>query len=233
MDIVEKVAPGWVYNFADYCQMFDLSEADRKKAILDFPGGVSSFNAEMHELGHSVLSADVAYVLSPDEIQQHAQKVYEKNEDFLTANMQTLRSHVADEVDKIFAQWQDNMRMFIDHYAQSSSSERYCVIDSSTLPFSDGQFSLALCSDFMFHTQSSDLLSPEVLIKELCRVAHEVRVFPLLDEKGEVNPGLGPLMLMLQQDGYGVEVREVPYELRKGGNAMLRVWSNQCEVVKT
>ncbi len=31
----------------------------------------------------------------------------------------------------------------------------------------------------------------------------------------------------LQERDYGIEVREVPYKLQKGSNAMLRIWTKK------
>jgi len=38
------------------------------------------------------------------------------------------------------------------------------------------------------------------------------------------------VLLGLQQENFGVEVREVSCALYPEGNAMLRVWAQECEV---
>ena len=68
------------------------------------------------------------------------------------------------------------------------------------------------------------------VIRELARVAKEVRIFPLIDRHGQPSPFLGPVLLGLQEGNYGVEVKEVPYHLQPKGNAMLRVWAQQCQL---
>ncbi|EKD77859.1 MAG: putative cytosolic protein [uncultured bacterium] len=97
------------------------------------------------------------------------------------------------------------------------------------LPYATNQFDLALCTDFIFHhgLPSEDIAST---VKELCRIASEVRLFPLLDNQGKMSNELGPLMLMLQKKNYGVEVREVPDQTGKGRNAMLRIWEQECRL---
>jgi hypothetical protein len=85
-------------------------------------------------------------------------------------------------------------------------------------------FDLALCSHFLF--TYSDHLSEEFhldAILEMCRVAREVRIFPLLKISGEVSPWLQPVIGELVARGYGVERMPVSYEFQKGGNQMLRV----------
>lgn len=97
------------------------------------------------------------------------------------------------------------------------------------LPYATNAFDLALCTDFIFYHQLSmkDIMS---IISELCRIASEARIFPLLDHQGKNSEDLGPLLLMLQQKNYGVEVRQVPYQTGISANAMLRVWEHECKV---
>lgn len=101
----------------------------------------------------------------------------------------------------------------------------------STLPFADFTFDLALCPDYLFmdeDNQSVDFHLQQIV--ELARVAKEVRIFPLSDSDGLPSSLLGPVLLGLQQENYGVEVRDVTSSFRPNGNAMLRVWAQQCHV---
>jgi hypothetical protein len=61
----------------------------------------------------------------------------------------------------------------------------------------------------------------------MLRIAHEVRIFPLLTLDRQTSPYLKPLLKMLHDDGYVTDVITVPYEFQKGGNQMLTVVSNQ------
>ena len=222
--------PGWIYSLADYCQMFDLNSDDREKSIFDFPGGISSFNTEMHVLGHRVVSADQAYSLLPNEIAVYAEEVFIKNEEFLQAHLHTLRSNHPEDLQQIFRMWQHNKDQFIMDYSQGLSEGRYQSIESINFPYKNHQFSLALCSDFLFHSQLNPGFNANELINELCRIATEVRIFPLLDQHGEISLQLGPVMLFLQEQNFQIEIKEVSYYLRQGGNAMLRVKANECPV---
>src|SRR5262249_30464855 len=61
-------------------------------------------------------------------------------------------------------------------------------------------------------------------IIEMCRVAWEARIFPLLTAfAGEPSPHLEPVMAALREQGYEVEIRSVNYEFQKGGDKMLSV----------
>ena len=99
------------------------------------------------------------------------------------------------------------------------------------LKFSEYTFQLGLASHalFLVHEDKSAEFHVEV-ISELCRVAQEIRIFPLLDGSGQISELVGPVLLGLQQKGLAAEIREVDYEFQKGGNAMLRVWSDECNL---
>ena len=61
-------------------------------------------------------------------------------------------------------------------------------------------------------------------VRELCRVAREVRVFPLLSLKREPSPHLDDVRSAVETDGWASEVVGVDYELQPGANQMLRVF---------
>jgi hypothetical protein len=65
-----------------------------------------------------------------------------------------------------------------------------------------------------FHVQS---------LKELFRVANEVRIFPLLELGAGRSRHLDPVVARLRAKGCAVSIETVGYEFRKGGNQMLRV----------
>lgn len=102
--------------------------------------------------------------------------------------------------------------------------------DLPNLPFKDNQFDLALCAYFLFSRKELSAVFHLAAIKEMCRVAGEARIYPLVDEEGEPSEILPQIMLQLQQENYGLELKEVADEFQKGGNAMLRVWSQACSV---
>jgi hypothetical protein len=57
----------------------------------------------------------------------------------------------------------------------------------------------------------------------MCRVAKEVRVFPLLAVDGERSSYVDALQKRLGAEGYAISIDEVPYEFQRGGNQMMRV----------
>lgn len=221
---------GWVYNLTDYYQMFDLTEADLKKRLFDFPGGISSFNAELFQQGVHVVSGDASYDMTVPEITQKANTIFEANKTFLSENLERFPEGSDALLQQVFNQWLLSKQLFLADYEKGVDDHRYRCVTMPHLPFDDAAFGLALCSDFLAITQSTSHVTSAQLIMELCRIAEEVRIYPLMDTQGNMNEALCPVMLQLQQDNFGVEVREVAYEQQLGGNAMLRVWSKECAV---
>ena len=60
-------------------------------------------------------------------------------------------------------------------------------------------------------------------IRELCRIAFEVRIFPLLELGTKTSRHLDGVSDALSQEGYEVTIGSVDYEFQKGGNQMMTV----------
>ena len=102
---------------------------------------------------------------------------------------------------------------------------------SGALPFPDFMFDLALCPDYLFTDENNQSIAFHLQqIIELARVAKDVRIFPLTDSQGLPSPLLGPVLLALQHDNYGIEVRDVTTLEHPKGGVMLHVWAQQCPV---
>ncbi len=219
--------PSWVHSLDDYKAMFDLGEQEMSSSILDYPAGVSSFNAQMHAMGYSMVSADANYSLSPEEMVKAVGVIKES----LAKQLEDFGERLIDQNpksrDDILSAWNQYVQQFLDDYPSGLQEGRYQAASLPRLPFDDGAFQLALCSDMLFREKEHPA---QEIVSELCRVATEVRIFPLLDASGQISPEIGPIMLNLQQEDFGVEVRQVPYKLQKGSNAMLRVWVKSCTV---
>ena len=229
METKTPLIPSWVHSLNDYRSMFGLSNKDLDRSILDYPACISSFNAEMHALGHKVVSADPYYNLPPLDMSKHADDIIQRLATQLHHYADRIQGEGEKTLENILNAWNQYAQLFVTDYSQGQLEGRYQAAGLPTLPFEHFQFQLALCPDLLFRGENE---SPEQVINELCRVAHEVRVFPLLDDEGEVASELGPVMLKFQETNYGVEVREVPYRLQKGSNAMLRIWAKECTVTE-
>jgi hypothetical protein len=57
----------------------------------------------------------------------------------------------------------------------------------------------------------------------MCRVAAEVRIFPLLALGGARSPLVDLCAAELHDSGFSVAIETVPYEFQRGGNQMMRI----------
>lgn len=221
---LEQVIP-WGRCLDEYMGMFNLKSADCELEILDCAGGPASFNVEMTRRGSKVISCDPVYQFSAVEIGDRIQATYQTVIDGVTANLDDfVWTNIADP-SQLGEVRMAAMQQFLADLPLGIEQGRYVTAELPFLPFQNGQFDLALCSHFLF--AYSHLLSVEfhiAAITEMCRVAKEVRIFPLLQSfSSEVSEWLEPTIKELEKAGFGVELQQVAYEFQKGGNKMLRV----------
>jgi len=116
------------------------------------------------------------------------------------------------------------MNDFLDDYPAGRTTGRYVDAELPDLPFGDSSFDLAVCSHFLFlyTTQLGDSFHRRA-IRELCRVAREVRIFPLLALGAVPSPFVEPVAAEFGEDGFNVSIEDVPYEFQRGGNRMMRI----------
>jgi hypothetical protein len=119
------------------------------------------------------------------------------------------------------------MQEFLRDYPMGVQEGRYVDAELPSLPFHDGQFDLAVCSHllFLYSSQLGETFHHAAVL-ELCRVARDVRVFPLLALGGAPSPFVDGTADVLRTAGYDVSIERVPYEFQRGGNEMMRIrWS--------
>lgn len=221
----------WGHSTADYQEMFALNDDDLKKKIIDCYPGASSFNAEITEKHGHVVSVDTLYEMDKtalthylDKVSETMQKKLEQNkEKFIWSNKTTLNELIKTR--------QQGIKKFLSDFEKGQKEKRYVGDKMKWLPFANRTFQLALCSHFLFgYRDHFDLNDHITVIRELSRIADEIRIFPLIDSQGEISSLVGPILLALQQQQVGVEVREVPYQFQKKGNAMMRIWAQSCHL---
>lgn len=222
---LQSVAP-WGRSLEEYTQMFDLKVPDFQSKLLDCAGGPASFNAQVSRLGSAkVVSCDPMYQFSANEISQQIEKTYGA---ILSTTRESQSNFVWKEIRSIEHLGERrvrSMRQFLEDFPTGVLEGCYRIGGLPNLPFHDCEFDLALCSHFLF--TYSNLLSLEFhldSIRELCRVATEVRIFPLIGQFGaEYSPYVSTLMSRLPAEGFECKIKRVPYEFQKGGNEMLSV----------
>lgn len=219
---LKEVIP-WGRTFEEYLGMFRLNQDELKqKRILGCGDGPASFNAEATQLGINVTSCDPIYAFSADEIRSQIDATYALVMEKLQFESDTFIWTTFRSPDDLGAARMTAMRRFLEDYIEGRTKGRYQVGALPVLNYGDKQFDLVLVSHFLF--LYSDQFSQQFHIDammELCRVAHEVRVFPLNALGGTLSPYVRPVMEHLRELGYRAEKVPVSYEMQKGANTML------------
>ena len=116
------------------------------------------------------------------------------------------------------------MKFFLEDYEEGRRAGRYIAAALPRLPFAAGRFDLALSSHYLLlYSDQLDLDAHLAAVREMLRVAGEVRIFPLLDLAGRPSRHLDPLRRALAAEDAESEIRPVAYEFQKDGNELLRV----------
>lgn len=211
-------------SLAEYRLMFNLTDLDLSRKILDAGGGPASFNAEMQKLGHRVVSIDPIYQFSSAEIEQ---RFYACASDIIRQVKDVPDAWVwgyHQSPDDLLNNRETALRLFLADYSQGKTEGRYLVGELPDLPLSDRLYDLMLCSHLLF--LYSDHLSLNIHCRSIAALmarGQELRIFPLLTLDRVRSPHLDPVCDFLTDLGYRAEIIPVRYELQKGGNEMLRV----------
>ncbi|MGH1492932.1 MAG: SAM-dependent methyltransferase [Acidimicrobiales bacterium] len=213
----------WGRRFVEYRAMFDLTENDLGGRILGCGDGPASFNAEATAAGFEVVSVDPIYRFSADDIRSRVEEVFDDMIDQTTSNAADFTwGHGVVDLDDLTQKRRTAMEGFLGDYERGQAEGRYRAEKLPSLPFEDGSFDLALCSHFLFlyGEQLSTEFHLDSLV-ELCRVAKEVRVFPLLELGSLPSRHLDRVQSRLDELGVSTHIRTVDYEFQRGGNRLL------------
>jgi len=219
---LSEVVP-WGRTFGEYREMFSLTNDDLGKKILGCGDGPASFNAELSSKGGNVTSIDPIYRFSPSQIRSRIEEVYPQVMGQVSKNYTDYVWNVITSVEDLGKVRMEAMCVFLRDYKNNQQSGRYINASLPTLPFEDDEFELALCSHYLFLYSDHVNLSEHIQsMKELCRVAKEVRVYPLLSiNNNEESPHLHPVMAELEKNGISLSLVSVKYEFQKGATKML------------
>jgi hypothetical protein len=214
----------WGRSFDEYRRMFALTEEDLRRRIVGVADGPAAFNAEMTRRGNPVKSCDPLYRFDATEIRSRIEQTRD-----LLVNL------AKKEANRFVWDWVGSpenlgrVRMaamgdFLSDYEAGRQEGRYLDRSLPNLEFADGSFDIALCSHFLLlYSHEFSLEFHVKAVVEMCRVASEARIFPVLDMRGEISAHLSPMQNRLEELGLTTSVEIVPYEFQRGGNQMLRV----------
>ena len=206
--------------------MFSLTEEDLAGTILGCGDGPASFNAEATTRGCRVSSCDPIYALGGDVIRRR----FDECAGPLMAQVRATPEHYVwtfhRDADGLLRNRRGAMDRFLDDYASPAARGRYVAAALPALPFANGAFDLAVVSHLLFlYSGLLDLPVHERSIREQCRVAREVRIFPLVSLDCAPSPHVEPIVAALTCSGFEVEMRVVDYEFVRWANRMMRITS--------
>jgi hypothetical protein len=220
---LDRVVP-WGRSFAEYERMFALTQRDLERRILGCADGPASFNAEATKRGAKIVSADPLYAFEAAEIRAQIKKVAPR---VLEETRKNRDDFVWTEFKSIEGLGWTRLRAmlrFLKDLPAGRESCRYRTAELPKLPFADHAFDLALCSHFLFlYSEHFNERFHVDSVVELCRVADEVRIFPLLALGNEPSRHVNAVRGAVEGIGREARVERVAYEFQRGGNEMLRI----------
>lgn len=215
----------WSRSYDEYVKFFSLTSEDLGNKILSCADGAASFNSVATEHGASVVSCDPLYSNSVSVIKEK-----------IDSSCDVIFPKIVDAVDDFnwdYTKTPNDLKMqrmraakhFLDDYISDKAKTRYVPGELPMLPFENASFDLVLCSNFLF--LYSDLLTTEFHIssvRELCRVAKEVRIFPLIGNNRKKSRHIDGVLGYLEQNNYEYSIDLVDYHFTKNANQMLRIY---------
>jgi len=218
---LEKVVP-WGRSYDEYVSMFGLTEVDLGLCILGCGDGPAAFNSVLTKQGGKIVSVDPIYVFEPEQIRERIAETYETVIAQMRRNQGDYVWGAIPSVEQLGSLRMSAMETFLADFDTGKVESRYIPGELPSLPFENGTFDIALSSHFLFLYSAH--LSAEFhlqALQEMLRVAHEVRVFPILTLDGTSSPHLHFVNEHLANQGFSMKVKRVPYEFQRGGNEML------------
>ena len=211
----------WGREADEYEAFFALADVRAGARVLDCGGGPASFTAEWCARGRDVVAADPLYGLEGAAIRARFDATRGPMREGMTRAQQHFVWRFYASEDAVVERRERALARFCAD--REAHPERYVAASLPALPFADDSFALALCSHFLFlySAELSSALHVESL-RELVRVAREVRVFPLVDMDGKRSRHLAPALEALRAEAHAECVR-VPFEFRRGATEMLRL----------
>jgi hypothetical protein len=223
MFTLDRVVP-WGRSFDEYRLMFALSDAELGLRILGCGDGPAAFNAEATRRGARVVSCDPLYRFGGGEIRARVLQVYDEVLDQTRRNAGEFVWDMIRSVEELGQLRRSAMNEFLADYEAGKAAGRYIDAELPRLALPSDSFDLALCSHFLFlyTEQLGEVFHLESAL-ELCRVADEVRIFPLLALGARPSPYVDAVAQRCLENGHQVTIEKVPYEFQRGGDNMMRI----------
>lgn len=212
------------YNLVMLKTIFNLSDSDLNKKILVYGAGASATP------GTPLVFADSFYQYALNEMEQLiSAKQKALTDDFIKNSSHYLWEYFP-SAEAFIEQFKSNSRQFIRQFLSKDNHKHYIYSPFPNLPFSELCFDMLLCLDTFFtnNEESVDLYFEQ--IKKLLTIAHELRIFPLTHNNGQIFSNIGELILKLQENSFGIELKHNHFVFEQNANAYLKIWSLTCNI---
>lgn len=218
---LDGVVP-WGRRLCEYRAFFALDNMTGAGPVLDAGGGPSSFAAEAASEGTRVVAVDPIYRVPGAAIAARFEETAVAMREGAQRAAYRFNWRYYGSEEAVHRLRREALALFLADFEAGKSAGRYVPGALPDLPFADGSFRLALSSHLLFlYGDTFDFDFHVAAMRELLRVAGEVRVFPLFNLDGRPSSHLPGVMQVLSGDGARCVLKEVPFEFQKGARRML------------
>ena len=217
---LDGVVP-WGRNMEEYKLMFRLDDNDMSKKIAGFGDGPACFNYEMTERNGSVISFDLIYQFSKEDIEKRIGEVRTTIMQQMRENMDNYVWKNIKSLEELESTRMSAMRKFLSDYEKGKAEGRYVFHElPDKLPYGADYFDIGLSSHFLLMYTSLGYNFHIASMTEMLRVCKEIRIFPIVDLDANKTDLIKNVIDYFQRD-YNVEIVKTEYEFQKGDNKLL------------
>lgn len=210
-------------TFEEYYDMFELNNTLLKnEIILDVASGVSSFCAEADRQGFNVTASDRIYTFSPTEIERKCIQDLDMIIKQLPGVADLYVWNFFKDIDSLRVQREKTYKLFVEDF-KNYGTRKYVPVEYPLTYFLNKQFTISLMSHFLFlYEDKLNYDFHKKTIMELLRITtKEIRIFPIVNLKGEKSLFINSLMQDKDFERYKITIKKVGYEFMKNGNEMM------------
>jgi hypothetical protein len=191
----------------DYRRQFLLTDDELVGGrLLDCPAGASPFGAQVRARGGEVVSVDPTYSRSVDEIRRMVEHNLEATPAWISTKGDAIDWSDLGSMNALLRAFEPAGDLFLTDFA--AHPEHYVAGTLPDLPLPDDHARIALSSFLLFaYADVFDVDDHVAALRELSRVAAEVRVFPLVDSDAVPYPHLDDVRAALGEHGVRTELR--------------------------
>lgn len=217
---LDSVVP-WGRNMEEYRLMFRLDDTDMSKKIAGFGDGPACFNSEMTERNGTVISFDLIYQFSKEDIEKRIEEVRITVMQQMRENMDNYVWEHMKSLEELENTRMSAMRKFLSDYEKGKAEGRYIFHElPNKLPYEADHFDVGLSSHFLLMYTSLGYDFHIDSITEMLRVCKEIRIFPIVDLDAN-KTGLIQSVIDYFKKDYKVKIVKTEYEFQKGDNKLL------------